>query len=91
MWQWDEDKRQTNLAKHGVDFADMAWFDWATAATREDTRGDYGERRFVSVGLLRGRLFVCVWTHRDSANRVISLRKGNPRERRQHDQDQKLH
>ena len=90
MWAWDEDKRRANLAKHGVDFADVDRLDWAGAVTREDARGAYGERRFVSTVPLDGRLHVCVWTFRDGMLRLISLRKANPREVKSH-AAQKLH
>jgi len=91
MWDWDEAKRLANRAKHGVDFAQIAGFDWAAAVTREDTRGDYGERRFLSTGLIGGRLYVCIWTVRAEGVRLISLRKANARERAQHDRAEKLH
>ena len=91
MWDWDEAKRQANRAKHGVDFAQIDGFDWATAVTREDTRGDYGERRFLSTGLIEGRLHVCIWTVRAEGMRLISLRKANARERVRHDRAEKLH
>jgi uncharacterized DUF497 family protein len=91
MWDWDEAKRQANRAKHGVDFAQIDGFDWAGAVTREDTRGDYGERRFLSTGRIDGRLYVCIWTVRSGRMRLISLRKANARERAQHDRAEKLH
>jgi uncharacterized DUF497 family protein len=28
MWDWDDDKRESNLAKHGVDFAAALAFEW---------------------------------------------------------------
>ncbi len=89
--EWDEAKRRANLAKHGVDFARIAGFDWQRAVTREDTRGDYGEARFVSSGRLDGHLHVCVWTIRGEAIRLISLRRANARERTKHERDEKLH
>ena len=80
MWDWDEDKRQTNLAKHGVDFANVAGFDWATATIEPDTRFDYGEMRFEATGKIGLRLHVIVFTPRNSQFRIISLRKANSRE-----------
>lgn len=91
MWDWDEDKRRANRLKHGIDFAELADFDWPNAVTREDTRGDYGERRFISTARLRGRVHVCVWTLRDGQPRIISLRKANTRERARHAAEEKLH
>lgn len=46
----------------------------------DDERMDYGERRQVAYGLIRDRLFVCVFTDRGEIRRVISLRKANSRE-----------
>jgi uncharacterized DUF497 family protein len=80
MWEWDEEKRQTNLAKHGVDFADVLRFYWASAKTQVDQRRDYGEERFESSGLIGERLFVLVYTPRGKVRRLISLRKANARE-----------
>ena len=91
MWDWDEAKRLANRAKHGVDFAQIDGFEWAAAVTREDTRGDYGERRFLSTGVIDGRLHVCIWTVRAEGMRLISLRKANARERARHDRAEKLH
>ncbi len=91
MFDWDEAKRQANLAKHGVDFADVARFDWEAAVTRTDGRGEYGEPRFISTGYIGDRLHVCIWTPRGVTQRIIGLRKANPREQRQHVQAKKLH
>ncbi|MES2432722.1 MAG: BrnT family toxin [Pseudomonadota bacterium] len=80
MWDWDEPKRQANLAKHGVDFADARDFEWETAQTEPDLRYDYGEQRFESVGHIGERLYVLIFTQRGDRRRLISLRKANTRE-----------
>ena len=80
MWNWDEDKRQTNLAKHGVDFAVVDHFDWATAVRWADTRFDYGESREVALGLIAARIYCLAFTPRGPDTRIISLRKANTRE-----------
>ena len=49
--------------------------------TVEDARRDYGEDRFITVGFLDGTMVVLVWTPRDEAYRIISMRKANERER----------
>lgn len=81
MYDWDAAKAKANLAKHGIDFAAVARFDWDTAVTVEDIRRDYGERRLISTGLLDGRLHVLIWTPRHPGARIISLRKANAKER----------
>ncbi|WP_236841697.1 BrnT family toxin [Bosea sp. PAMC 26642] len=48
--------------------------------TPEDVRTDYGEARFITAGLLQGRMVVIVWTPRGDKRRIISMRKANDRE-----------
>ena len=49
--------------------------------TVEDHRKNYGEHRYISVGFLDGVMVVLVWTIRNDAYRIISLRKANEREK----------
>ncbi len=48
--------------------------------TVEDDRKNYGERRCITIGFLDARMVVLVWTPRDGAYRIISMRKANERE-----------
>lgn len=80
IFEWDATKRLRNLEKHGCDFSIAEGFNWDVALTREDTRSDYGERRFVSISVIGDRHYVAVWTERDGICRLISLRKANKRE-----------
>ena len=41
-YEWDDLKRQANIAKHGVDFSLSKDFDWDQATDTEDDRRDYG-------------------------------------------------
>jgi uncharacterized protein len=78
---WEQRKRQANLKKHGFDFADAnEVFDGVTF-TYEDDRIAYGERRFVTLGSLRGIVVSIVHTEQDDHIRVISMRKATKRER----------
>ena len=49
--------------------------------TVEDDRQDYGEDRFITIGFLDATMVVFVWTPRDGAHPIISMRKANERER----------
>ena len=80
--EWDEDKRQSSLLKHKLNFANVVDFEMGTAIHMPDVRSDYGETRFVSTGYLHGRLCVLCWTLRAGRLRVISLRKANDREQK---------
>ncbi len=80
MFEWDEAKRRTNIAKHGVDLTEIARFDWLSASVKADARRKYGEKRLSATGLIDRRLHVCVFTPRGGNLRLISLRKANRRD-----------
>ncbi|KJH71936.1 BrnT family toxin [Aliterella atlantica] len=81
-FEWDEAKRLANIDKHGIDFIDVPpVFDGYTV-TIEDDRYSYGEQRFVTFGLLQGRLITVVYSERNDCIRVISARKATKYEQR---------
>ncbi len=81
-FEWDEAKRQSNIEKHGIDFAEaVAIFD-NYVSMYQDTRADYGEVRYVSIGLLQGVEIAVIHTFRGGKNRIISARKARVKERR---------
>lgn len=85
-YEWDEKKRQSNLEKHGEDFADVVRLDWSRAHIEPDTRHDYGEARYAAfVPRDDGRLMCLVFSPRGDAMRLISYRKANNRERKNHE------
>jgi len=50
--------------------------------TAPDDREDYGEDRWIGIGMIRGHVVVIVFTERDEDTiRVISLRKALSHER----------
>lgn len=77
---FDEAKRARTLRERGLDFASVAEVFAGRHFTAEDVRVNYGERRFITAGLLDGRLVVVVWTPRGDVRRIISMRKANERE-----------
>jgi uncharacterized DUF497 family protein len=77
---FDPAKRDWTLRERGLDFADAAIVFSAPVFEKEDLRVDYGETRIITVGRLRGRMVVVVWTPRTLARHVISMRKANERE-----------
>jgi uncharacterized DUF497 family protein len=83
-FEWDELKRESNLAKHGVDFRRMpALFDGDTVEII-DTRENYGETRIICFGEIEGRVYVVSYTWRGGNRRIISARKANGREQREY-------
>jgi len=79
-YEWDDNKRKQNLKQHGVDFYSAYEFDWETAITAADDRIQHNEKRLISLGLIKNRLHVLVFTYRRNSVRIISLRKANKRE-----------
>lgn len=79
---WDEAKRQITIEERGLDFASAAEVFSGDTYTKEDLRFDYGEQRFISFGRINNRLTVVVWTPRNAAKHIISMRKANEREQK---------
>ncbi len=81
----DPAKDLANIAKHGIDLAfGRHVLAAADCTTIRDTRREYGEERLISRGTVAGRVWVVVHTNRTDAVRIISVRKANAREQRQH-------
>jgi len=80
--EYDPAKDAANREKHGVSLV-LGRIVLANSVGEEaDERDDYGELRRIAYGLIRGRLFVCVYTLRGDTCRIISVRKANRREQR---------
>ena len=77
---FDSVKRDATLSERGLNFADAAALFADPSYTVEDDRFAYPESRFLTFGLLRGRLTMAAWTPTTTGIRVISMRKCNERE-----------
>ncbi len=84
---FDSAKNAVNQAKHGVALALAEVLFAGPLVSMADDRFDYGEVRQIAFGLIRDRLFVCVYADREGERRVISLRKANQREVKRYGQD----
>jgi uncharacterized DUF497 family protein len=73
--QWDEAKRKSNLHNHGIDFVGIEQAFEGETVTILDDRFDYGEERFVTFGLLDGRVVAIAHTEKEEVIRIISVRK----------------
>ena len=78
--EFDSTKRDRTIADRGLDFARAVDMFAGKHLTQADTRTDYAEDRFVTVGWIDERLVVVVWTPRGEARRIISMRRINERE-----------
>jgi uncharacterized DUF497 family protein len=79
--EFDIAKRSKTLAARGLDFARAGEIFDGVHLTGKDTRQEYQEDRFITVGHLESRLVVLVWTLRGEVRRIISMRKANDREK----------
>lgn len=79
---FDPAKRAAALRERGLDFADAGLVFAGVSSTRQDLRFTYGEDRFITAGFLRGRFVVLVWTPRNDARHIISMRQGHAKEQR---------
>lgn len=83
-YEWDEAKRRENLEKHAIDFAEIGGFEWDDAVYNSNST--HGELRWVVTGYIGDRLYKVIYTVRGNRRRIISLRKANSRELRDHAQ-----
>jgi uncharacterized DUF497 family protein len=84
---WDEPKRQTNIATHGLDLADAELFDWEAALVVRGHSGAVGRARFRAIGRLGNDLVTLVFSPLGSeAVSVMSLRPASRGERKLYDQ-----
>jgi uncharacterized DUF497 family protein len=78
---FDPVKRAATLQDRSLDFNDAAEVFAGKTLDFPDERHDYGELRIITVGELRGRMVIVVWTPRGAARHVFSMRKANDREK----------
>ena len=74
-FEWDWKKHATNLIDHKVGFDQAMEIFKGPRLEWLDTREDYGEDRYVSLGEVEGRCLVVVHTPRGGRTRIISARK----------------
>lgn len=85
-FEWDEVKNRSNIRKHGLDFADVKEMFRGVLLVRPDTAEDYGEERWIGIGMIQGRIAFVAFAHpSDEIMRIISLRKANREEEKEYE------
>lgn len=86
MSDFDPKKNAANLKKHGVSLSEGdGVLNDPLALTVEDDSAE-GEQRFVTIGMnVFGTLMVVVHTPRGNESRIISVRKPDPKERKNYE------
>jgi uncharacterized protein len=87
-FEWDPAKAAANEATHGVTFdtgcnvfKDAFAIDWL------DDRADYGEERFVIIGMVEYSVLYVAYAVRGDVIRIISARGAEPHERRRYHEE----
>lgn len=87
QFEWDEQKNLANIRKHGFSFVDVWEIFDAPMLVDLDDRRDYGEDRWIGIGMLQSRVIVVIYTEPDEdTTRIISLRKALYHERQAYEQ-----
>ncbi len=77
-FEWDAAKNKTNIRDHKIDFADAGFIFGGPMLVDMDERQDYGEDRWIGIGLLRNIVVVVVFTEPSQDTiRIVSVRKAN--------------
>jgi len=88
-FEWDPNKAEINLRKHGVSFAEAGTvFGDELAITVSDPDHSDDENRYITIGWSnRRRLLIVSHTDRDDKIRIISARELTPRERKTYEEE----
>ena len=87
-FEWDEQKNEENIRRRGLDFVDAMEVFSHPMLVQLDTRYDYGEDRWIGIGMTHSRVVVVVFTERDDGEtiRIISMRKALKHERKRYEE-----
>ena len=88
QFEWDEEKAETNLAKHKITFEEAkSIFGDPFTITIDDPDHSDEEQRFIDIGKSANeKLLVVVYTERRNKTRIISCRKATPFERKKYEE-----
>ena len=88
LFEWDEYKNAENIRRRDLDFADARQVFQRPVLRMLDDREDYGEDRWIGIGMLdSNRIVVIIFTELDENTiRIISMRKAMAYERQQYQQ-----
>ncbi len=78
-FEYDDDKSQANLIKHGIDFLDAQAL-WQDPDLLEIQARSDDEPRFLVIGLIDSKHWSAVVTYRNGTVRLISVRRSLKRE-----------
>ncbi len=84
--EWDESKREANILRHKIDFADLQEVFESETGMYVDERFEYGEDRLRTLGLFLGDVIAIIHTETivsgNSIIRIISARRADKYEQK---------
>lgn len=88
QFEWNGDKAESNIVKHGISFAEAATiFGDAKSITIDDPNHSQQEIRLVTLGKSHSaQILVVVHTERGDNTRIISARRANQNERKKYEE-----
>jgi uncharacterized protein len=88
MFEWDKQKAEVNLKKHGISFEEAETvFDDSFCIEFYDPKHSIEEHRFLIVGESNlKRLLIISFTERENLVRLISAREATAQERKDYEQ-----
>lgn len=79
VFEFDESKSESNLAKHGINFVDAQLL-WSDPRLLEIPAKTEDEPRYLLIGLINERHWSAVITYRGANIRLISVRRSRTEE-----------
>jgi uncharacterized DUF497 family protein len=79
LFEFDEAKSQTNLAKHRIDFVDAQLL-WNDSRLLEIPAKTEDEPRYLAIGMINGKHWSAAITYRGTYIRLISVRRSRAEE-----------
>ena len=80
IFEFDPGKSSSNAAKHGIDFI-KAQALWADQNLLEAPARITGEARWIAIGRIGDTVWAAIFTKRDRATRILSVRRARREER----------
>jgi uncharacterized DUF497 family protein len=80
VFEFDPEKSQANLLKHGIDF-EQAQTLWRDPAGLDVPSKYSGERRKLRIAAREGKLWTTIYMEREGKTRIISVRRSRENER----------
>jgi uncharacterized DUF497 family protein len=79
-FEWDQNKSDANLIKHGIDFEDASEVFYGPVVVRRSNRNN--EERWIAIGKSNDRYVSVIFTRRNEVIRIISARHSRTDEKR---------